>query len=130
MRCHARLSPANTAILQSVGAAQSTRVTNYRRPDVGALMSRRKIMISLSPPIKPTAHARFPVGTRSSEKLGGRSRDVNMPRLSVLFIPRFPLRIFYRLRGHGEHYFDSIYFPRNISDGLLSYVILGSLLSD
>lgn len=43
----------------------------------GALMSRRKIMISLSPPIKPGAHARFPVGTRSSGKHGGRPRDVN-----------------------------------------------------
>jgi len=41
-------------------------------------------MISLSPPIKPAAHARLPVGTRSSEKLGGRPRDANMP-------PRHPL---------------------------------------
>jgi len=60
-------------------------------PTPSALMSRRKIMISLSPPIKPTAHACFPVGTRSSEKLSDRPRDVNTPRFSVLFVPRFSL---------------------------------------
>lgn len=76
--------------------ARRLQITGAPTP-VGALMSRRKIMISLSPPIKPAAHACFPVGTQSSEKHGGRPRDVNMPRLSVLFVPRFPLRIFYRV---------------------------------
>lgn len=103
MRCHARLPPANAPILQSVRVrrrsplkARRLQITGTPTP-AGALMSRRKIMISLSPPIKPTAHARFPVGTRSSEKHGERPRDVNMPRLSILFVPSFPLRIFYRV---------------------------------
>lgn len=75
--------------------ARRLQITGAPTP-VGALMSRRKIMISLSPPIKAAAHACFSVGTRSSEKHGGRPRDVNMP--SVLFVPRFPLRIFYRVK--------------------------------
>lgn len=94
-------------------------------------MSRRKIMISLSPPIKPAAHARFPVGTRSSEKHGGRPRDANMPQLSVLFVPRFPPRVFYRVGNAPSIESSQLYIFSPWRNWLsLSSVLFGDVPSD
>lgn len=90
--------------------AYGLQITGASTP--GVLMSRRKIMISLSPPIKLAAHARYSVGTRSSEKHGRRSRDVNMPHALSFVCPEICPYAYFTPRHYGCFELSCRFYPK------------------
>lgn len=118
-------SPTVSGVVLSESAGYKLQAPRRR---AGALTSRRKIMISLSPPIKPAAHARYPVGTRSPEKLDAVVTSTPPPVLSFVCRPEiFPLRIFHvahieNARDPALDRFSSTYFRCDARARVRAYV--------